>query len=280
MRSLLAELAGVLLGSIVLVSIALALLPGGEGTWLDRVLEHLATALSLDFGYSQVSRRPVMDTILDAGATSALIIASTAALLLSVGVPLGVLAAQYPGSRVISSTRRLVDSFSSLPVLVWSTLIFVWAAATLSEPLVGTGRSDRGVSVVSAAVVALLLGDRLLADIVRRVEISTREILAEPYMRTVRAAGFGVRRHLVRSLVPPIADLIVSRSLFLIGGAIVVERVFSLPGLGFTVVDALERAEQDKSLVLAAALALVMIGLWFRVVRYAAVAFADPRARA
>jgi peptide/nickel transport system permease protein len=209
------------------------------------------------------------------------IICATATLLLLFGVPLGVLSARHPHSWVVTAARRAVGSVSSLPVLVWSTLIVLAVTGVLRTPVGGSSPAELLASapVLGAAVLGLLLGDRLLADIVRRVEISTREILQEPYMRTVRAADLGTRRHLAQSLVPPVANVVVSRSLFLIGGAIVVERVFAIPGLGFSIIDALERPEQDQALILAASIALVGIGLLFRIARQAAVAIADPRAR-
>jgi peptide/nickel transport system permease protein len=280
-RSLVIEVVTVLLGAVLLVSAALAFLPGSESSWLSRMIDHVGTALTFDFGYSTLSRRAVSETVADAAVLSLLIIGATAVLLLVVGVSLGVLSATHPSSRLVGGVRRAFDFASGMPVLVWSTLIFllavwVWEVALVSDSMEIGG----SLRVLTAAVLALLLGDRLLADMVRRVELSTREILAEPYMRTVRAAGLGSAGHLLRSLVSPVADLVASRSLFLIGGAIVVERVFSIPGLGFMVVDSLERPELETGLVLAASMALATIGVGFRVLRYLAVATVDARARA
>ena len=263
----------VLVASVILVSAALGMLPG-DGTWLSRTTALVTTAVTFQFTYSSLAHEDVLVATADAALLSLAIVAATAALLLLIGVPLGVLSARRPDSRLVQSVRRVTGTLSSLPVLFWSTLIFVAFARSIGISLHG---GINTLSALVAAVVALLLGDRVLVDMVQRVALCTQEILAEPYMRTVRADALGFRRHLLQSLVPPVADTIASRSMFLIGGAIVAERVFEINGLGFMVIKALLQPDDEHQLILAASMALVCIGILLRVVSRTASQLADPR---
>jgi ABC-type dipeptide/oligopeptide/nickel transport system permease component len=277
MRSLLLELVAVVVISIVLVCAALGLLPvpGEEtATWLFKTKALLATAFTLQFPGARWAHPSAFAVISGAARLSLAIIGLTVVFIVAIGVPLGIVSATRSRSPVVQAARRAVSVVSSIPVLVIGTLIYV----VLARHGITVREENSVPGAVAAAVAALVLGDRLLADIVQRVEIATRTILAEPYMRAVRAADLGFQRHLLQGLVPPVAEALTARSMFLISGAIVAELVFAVHGLGFTVEHALETSE-DPRLILAAAMALVAIGLCFRVLHRASVALADVRRR-
>jgi peptide/nickel transport system permease protein len=182
-----------------------------------------------------------------------------------------------PGSSwIVRVARRGIDAVSSLPVLVWCTLLFVLLARGFG---VIPGDDKHPYLTTAVAVVALLSGDRLLAELVQRVESATTDTLGEPYMRTVRAGGFGVRTHLARSLVSPIATAVMSRAMFLVSGAIVVELIFDLPGLGSLIRQSLGRATPDPKVALAATMALIAIGALFRAGQRSAIWMVDRRVR-
>ena len=275
MKSALIEIVVTFLAAVVLVAATLALLPG-EGSWLARTGAVLQPALS-GFDYSTVARDDVLPATLRAAGLSVLVIAGTTLLLLLVGVPLGILSALRSRDRYVQAGRRFAVSLSSLPVIVWCTLLFVVVARAGGGILRG---DSQPVAAVLAAVVSLLLGDRILSDLVQRVALRTREVLAEPYMRTVRASGFGVVRHLVQSLIPAVGEAVAARAVFLVSGAIVAERIFEIHGLGYLVISALVTPEQEMQLILACAMALVAIGLALRLASRAAALAADPRRRA
>jgi ABC-type dipeptide/oligopeptide/nickel transport system permease component len=174
----------------------------------------------------------------------------------------------------VRALRRVVDAVSSAPVLVWCTLIYLVMARVIGKI---PGSDDLPVVTLVLSALALVMGDRLLADMVQRVEIATRETLNEPYMRTVRAGGFGVRRHLMQSLVAPVATAVQSRAMFLISGAIIVELLFDLPGLGSQITQSLQSGDQQPMVTLAASMALVLFGLIFRAVQRVATRLADRR---
>jgi peptide/nickel transport system permease protein len=260
----------------VIVSAALASLPGGRQSWMTRARDLAAAALARDFGYSTSARGDVMTAVTQAGLVSLLVIGGTALLLIAVGVPVGMLSAMRPTSPPVRAVHRVLILMSSLPLLVWATAIFLVVVWTTDIPLQG---DTYVVGAVIAAIVSLFLGDRLLCDVIQGAAQSTREIIAEPHMRTVRAAALGFRRHVMQGLVPPLAELLAARAMFLVGGAIVVERIFGVRGLGFTIVHALELPDREPLLILASSLGLVVIGLLFRIASRIAVVLADPRER-
>ena len=88
----------------------------------------------------------------------------------------------------------------------------------------------------------------------------------------------GFQRHLLQSLVAPVTEALVARSVFLISGAIVAELVFYVHGLGFTVEAAVKNADDPKK-ILAASMALIAIGLSFRILHRGSLAMADARRR-
>ena len=161
-------------------------------------------------------------------------------------------------------------------MLVWCTLLFVVLARGFG---VIPGDTTHPYLTTAVAVVALVCGDRMVAELVERVELATKDTMANPYMRTVRAGGFGVRAHLVRSLVSPIATAVMGRAMFLVSGAIVVELIFDLPGLGSLIRQSLGRATPDPKVALAATMAVVAFGAACRITQRSVLWLADRRMR-
>ena len=275
MRALLIEVLTITLVSVALVCAALGMLPGDpDSTWLGRTEGLLQTAFTLNFAGARWANPSAFSVIFRASMLSVAIIGATAASLVVIGVPLGIASVTRSRSLVVRLVRKSVTVLSSLPVLVLGTLLYIFALREFGIEL----REDRSLAAAMiAAIATLVLGDRLLADIVQRVELGTRAVLAEPYMRAVRAADLGFQRHLLQSLVPPVTEALVARSVFLISGAIVAELVFYVHGLGFTV-EAAVKADDPKK-ILAASMALIAIGLSFRILHRGSLAMADARRR-
>jgi len=275
MRTILREGLAIVVAAVLVVCAALAMVPDG-GTWASRFWALLVSAGSLSFGYSTVAGADVLAATAQSAVLSFILIAGTTAGVLLLGIPIGMWTAIRERSRSARMVSRTLDVLSGLPVLVWSTMLYIAASR-------GLGVNPRGSShlamALAAGILTLILGDRLLSDIVQRVRGRTSEVLAEPYMRTVRAGGFNVRRHLLQSIVPAVGEAIAARAVFLVSGAIVAERVFDINGLGFLVVRALVQQEPETPLVLAISMTLIVIGLVVRVTSRVAAMAADPRLR-
>lgn len=288
MRAITKELALFVVLSAALACMALGTLAMSPGTlgahcqsldgsalhWLGRTVELLRTAAWFDFCDSSITRGSIVAGTLRAAIVTAKLVIASAACLMLIAVPLGMQSAHPNASALVRALRHLVATLSAMPVLVWASAIFI-ALARGAHIIPGDERHATLSLVV--AVIALTFGDRLLADLTQRVELATRDVLAEPYMRMVRAGGFGLTRHLAQSLVSPVVTAIASRAMFLVSGAIVAELLFDLPGLGALIRESLGRANPDPKVALAAALALIAFGALFRVTQFVAQRAADAR---
>lgn len=192
---------------------------------------------------------------------------------LVVALPTGMATAMAPYNARRRAAARLLIAVSSMPAIVWATVLLL-TSLKLEISLTTNARL-----AFLAALATLVLGDRLVGDLTARVESATKELLDEPYLRTVRASGFHVVRHVAQGLVPPVADAVASRTLFLIGGAIVVERLFDIRGLGFRVFESLEANPIERELIVVCAIGLVVLGLVVRSVATGAALLADGRRR-
>ncbi len=265
----------------LLVIAAIAALPSapaidaiGTTSWSDNFLSLLRVVASGEFDYSVQLQADIGSEVVRASIKSLTIIGVTILVVLTIGVPLGIAAVTQPQQVMVRYTRRLIDAISNVPVLVWGSLVYLVAARTFAIL-----REDTGlIRVLLFAALVLAFSDHLLSDVLQRVESGTREILREPYMRIARTARLGERRHLLQSLVTPVATLVASRAVFLISGAIVAELVFEVHGLGFLVKAGIQDpSTENRRVVLAASLALIAITLVFRLLERGIVALADRR---
>lgn len=204
---------------------------------------------------------------------STVLVVGAMSLALLIALPIGIAAATAPPDQRRRNVARVVISLSSIPAIMWATVLLL-ASLKLQVSL-----TTDPTLALCAAMATLVLGDRLVGDLIARIESATKELLDEPYLRTVRASGFHVVRHLAQGLVPPVSDAVASRTLFLIGGAIVVERLFDIRGLGFRVFESLEANPLERELVVVCTIGLVLLGVLVRAGASGAAMLADGRRR-
>jgi peptide/nickel transport system permease protein len=213
------------------------------GLWLGRILRG-------DLGVSIFSGLPVTTLIKQrAEATIAL---TVLAMLISVGVgvPLGVLAAWKKGSWIDRGVMILAVSGFSMPVFwLGFLLVYLFAISTGWLPVQGYQPLAGGVWPFLRHLIlpALTLSVVYLALIARMTRASMLGVLGEDYIRTAFAKGLAPRRvlvrHALRNASLPVVTIIGIGFALLIGGAVVTESVFALPGLGRLTVDAIVRRD-------------------------------------
>ncbi len=220
----------------------------------------LTAALRGDLGDSTVLRQPVLEVIAERAVWSALLCAVAFAVAVAVGTLLGVLAARRPGGLLDRTVTGTAYTLSAAPVF-WLALLAVWFFALRLDVLPAGGLTDSGSSYVSFGDVAehLVLPAGVLAVsqlpwFVLYVRQGVVDALAEDPVRGARARGLAERtvlvRHALRSGLLPVLTLIGSRVPELITGALLVETVFSWPGIA----DATVRAATAVDFQLLAAL--------------------------
>lgn len=233
------------------------------GLWLGRVARG-------DLGVSIFSGLPVTTLIKQrAEATIAL---TLVAMLISVGVgvPLGVLAAWKKGSWIDRAIMIFAVSGFSMPVFwLGFLLVYVFAISFDWLPVQGYRPLQDGFWPFLRHLVlpAMTLSVIYLALIARMTRASMLTVLGEDYVRTAFAKGLAPRevlmRHALKNASLPVVTIIGIGFALLIGGAVVTESVFALPGLGRLTVDAITRRDYPviQGVILVVSVVYVLINL-------------------
>ncbi|WP_432041507.1 ABC transporter permease [Streptomyces cadmiisoli] len=221
---------------------------GADQPFAARWWDWLTSALGGDFGHSGVLRQPVGQVIAERLVWSALLCAVAFAAAVLVGTALGVLAARRPGSVLDRIVTSLSYTLEAAPVF-WVALLAVWLFALRLGVLPAGGLTDTASEQVTFGQVArhLVLPAGVLAVsqlpwFALYVRQGVGDALAEDPVRGARARGLSERTvllgHALRSGLLPVLTLIGSRVPELITGALLVESVFSWPGIAAATVQA------------------------------------------
>jgi peptide/nickel transport system permease protein len=194
-------------------------------------LAWLGDALRGDFGYSYTSRTPVFELIGAALAVSAILAGSALALALLVALPLGVVSALRPGRAVDNGVTFLTQSFVAMPEY-WLAPMGILLFAVHLGWLPSAGWREPASVVLPALVLAL----RPLAYFARVTRAAMIDVLQAPYIVAARSRGLGmaetVLRHGLRNGILPVITLFAMWLAGLLGGSVVIEVIFAIPGMG------------------------------------------------
>ena len=205
-------------------------LAGQYVVWLGDILRG-------DLGFSYVSRTPVALVIGRGLRVTALLALSTLGLALILALPLGVLAAHRPGSWFDTIITIVCQSGVAIPQYVLAPcLILLFALWLRWLPSSGW----RGPLFVILPILTLLPSP--LAYFTQATRSAMVEVLNADYMRTARAKGLPalplLQRHALRNALIPVVTLVTLWLAGLLGGSVIVEVIFAIPGLGRILYDA------------------------------------------
>jgi len=228
-------------------------LPVQYWNWVARVLRG-------DFGTSHWGDRPVGPDLARAFPISMSLALGGLAVAVAVGIPAGVLAAVRRDGLLDLSIMGLAVAGMSMPVFWVSLLAILLFSLRLGWlPSSGWGTLPHFILPILSVSLASLA---LLARMTRSLMV---ELLLEDFVRTARAKGLASRvvfyRHALRNALPPLATVIGLRLGLLVGGAVITETVFAVPGLGRMIVQAVNQRDFPvvQGGVLLIALAVIVI---------------------
>src|SRR5712692_20817 len=247
---------------------------GLDRPYLVQFLDYMGKVLHGDLGTSIATKQPVLDMI-RVGLPITLQLGLVAgALLIVVGIPLGVLAAlrhnTWMDYSIVGSALflRTIPIFVLAPMLM---ILFVLQLGILDVPLGWQGLIDQRV----------ILPIILLAAVVRQTRVAVLEVLSQDYVATARAKGLKthmiVIRHVMRNALIPIVTslgLIVNG---LIHGSVFLDRVFSLPGFGSIVINSIQLL--DFPVILGATIFSALLVIGANIVVDLIYPFIDPRVK-
>jgi len=245
-------------------------------------LQWIGGLLHGDLGYSYVSEKPALQEILPRIPMTARLAGLSLLFSASIGIPLGVISAVHQGTRLDYALRVLSLSGLSLPSF-WLGLLILMASVSLfgTMPIFNPNPQTWAEAFAIYAVPAAAVGFRSAALTMRITRSSMLEILRQDFIRTARAKGASERsvnyRHALKNAILPVITVIGIEAAFLIGGLIVTETVFNIPGVARFLVEAIRWRDYPIVQNLVMFIAVVVVVTNFTVdMLYAAI---DPRIR-
>ena len=244
----------------------------------------LKGVVTLHLGDSLFFRRPVVAIIPSYAAVTIGLALTALALAIVIGVTLGCIAALNRSNPIDRSVVATAVLGIALPEFWFALLlIFVFAVSLRWFPVAGYHPPSAGVLAwaTTIALPAMALGVRQSALLMRMMRSSMLDALEEPYIATARAQGLRERtvigRYALRTAATPVVTVAGLSASYLLGGAVSIEIIFALPGLGRLLVDAVTRRDYPlvEGCVLTISLILAILNLAIDLI-YAAL---DPRVR-
>jgi peptide/nickel transport system permease protein len=235
-----------------------------------------------DLGYSYVSEKPALQEILPRIPITARLAALALLFSASIGIPLGVISAVNQGSKLDYFLRVVSLSGLSLPSF-WLGLLILMASVSLfgNIPIFNPDPKTFGELFTTYCLPAMAVAFRSSALTMRITRSSMLEILRQDYIRTARAKGASEAsvnfHHALKNAILPVITVVGIEAAFLIGGLIVTETVFNIPGVARFLVEAIRWRDYPIVQNLVMLIAVVVVFANFTVDMLYAVF--DPRIR-
>lgn len=244
----------------------------------------LKEVASGNLGHSIFLQRPVTQALLERAEPTFFLALFSLAIAAAIGVPAGIASAVWRGRPVDQAVSGLAMLAANIPSF-WLGLIFIQLFAVKLGwfPVAGYGSPEAGLAerLQHLLLPSVVLGVVNSALITRFTRASMLDILSADFLRTARAKGLSERRvlleHAFRNILVPVITVLGLTLALLIGGAIVTETVFGLPGIGNLVVSAVLR--RDYPVIQGALLAVAAIYVLINLLIDLIYTLVDPRVR-
>jgi peptide/nickel transport system permease protein len=252
-------------------------LPLQYADWLSHVVRG-------DFGVSLRTSRPVLpDLVSRFGVTVQLTMLSMVIALL-VAIPLGVASAANRGRRSDAISRVVALLGLSIPNFWLGTMLILFVSVVLKwlpPPGFVSLLDNPWLAIQTLILPSLALGTAVAAFIMRMVRSSLLEVLRQDYIRTAHAKGLGEQvvlyRHALKNAFIPVLTVIGVQIGYLLGGAVIIESIFSLPGMGRFLLDSINN--RDYSIVQGGVLFIALIFSVVNLLVDLVYGWLDPRIR-
>jgi peptide/nickel transport system permease protein len=250
----------------------------------EQLFTFYARVLRGDLGHSYFLDRPVTTALAERAEPTIVLTLCALLVAVAIGVPSGIVAAAHRGS-VWDRSLMFVSLLGVCVPGFWLSLNFIFLFAVRLGWLPAAGYAsiwvDPRAALTYMVLPAVSLGFNQSALIARISRSCMLDVLQQDYIRTARAKGLSPRVvtyiHAFRNALVPVVAVIGITTAILIGGAVVTEIVFNIPGLGRLIISAILRRDYPvvQGVVLVTAAAYVIINLIVDLLY----AFIDPRIR-
>ena len=223
---------------------------GLNDPWYTQYFDYMAGLFRGDLGTSITSKQPVLSQIMQRFPNTLLLTFSSMLVALIIAIPLGILAAAKQSKPADYGAMFFSMLGVAMPNFWLGLLLILFFGLELRWlPIRGMGSLEDGLwDFVSHLILpALTLGTALAAILTRLTRNAMLEVLSEDYVRTAKAKGvkrvFILFRHALRNAIIPVVTTAGLQFGALLGGAVVVETIFSWPGLGLLSVTAIRQRD-------------------------------------
>jgi peptide/nickel transport system permease protein len=244
----------------------------------------LRDAVTLDFGTSRASSQPVVDEIVARWPVTLGLVAASAVVALVIGVPLGVLAGIRPGHLVDNLSRLLAGIGLAVPNFVGAiVLVMILGVQLRWLPILGYVEftESPGEWALHMVLPAVTLGLSLAAIMIRQLRAAMIDTLDSNYVRAAWARGGSpgrvVGQHALKNAAMPALTVFGFSIAAMIGGTVIIEQIFSLPGLGPFILSAI--VGRDVPVVQAVTLMFVLTQLVVALLVDLAYGWLNPKVR-
>lgn len=248
---------------------------------LDRSLPvqyagYLGDLFQGDFGTSYLSRRPVLDMIIERLPVTALLAVLSMALALTIALPLGCAAALWPNTIIDRIAQLLAVTGQAIPNF-WAGLLLIVVFGVQLRWLPISGSQTLAHFVLPT----ITLGTFAMPPLMRLIRAGMIEVLASDYIRTARAMGIRpwhvTFKYSLKNAVLPVISLSAVQFGFMLGGSVVVESIFALNGVGYLAWQSMSRSDMPviQAIVLLISMFYIMLTLFSDLLN----GYMDPRLR-
>ena len=251
---------------------------------LVQYVEWLGRVVTGDLGESLWTKRPVLDELLRRIPITLELGLLTLLFAVVIGLPIGVLAATRQDTRADYLVRSLAIIGLSVPGFWKATLIVLLPAIWWgwSPPVHYTEfRASPWQHIVQMAIPAFILAIASAAGIMRFTRAQLLEVLRQDYVRTAWSKGLAERsvvlKHSLKNAVIPVVTVLGLQISAILGGAVIFELIFGLPGMGRFLVDAVN--QRDYPVIQGVNLLIVVVVVVTNLVVDACYVLLDPRIR-
>ena len=250
---------------------------GLDQSFIMQFFNYVKNLVQGNFGMSYITRAPVGDQLLARFPNTLIVVAGAMGFCVGVGVPIGIYSGVKPYSLFSNVTMVAGLLGVSLPIF-WLGLLLILLFSVQLGWLPSSGLD----SFASLILPSLALGSNYMANVMRTTRSSMLEVIRQDYIRTAKAKGVNERnvvlKHALQNAMMPTITVIGMNIGALLGGVVLTETVFSIPGTGRLLVESINK--RDTPTVLGCLVIMAVCVAISNLVVDIIYAYIDPRIKA